>query len=470
MLGFGGVARCALPLLLRHLDLPYNNLMILDFEDKREELLPYLQKGAQFIHQRIDKENIQEVLEKYLSAGDIIIDLSTYIGCMDILNWCHNHNVLYVNTSIEVWDLEELKGQHFTGLTLYARHMNLRKMPDLNSKNGPTAVLDHGANPGLVSHFARLGLKDIAQKILQEKPQDPRRADLEKALSDENFARLGELTGTKVIHISERDTQIISDPKKTNEFVNTWSLDGLAEEAIAPAELGWGTHEKNIPPGSGIHNDGPQNQICLPQMGLDTWVRSWVPSGEIVGMVIRHGEAFTLSDYLTVWEDNKARYRPSVYYAYCPADYAINSVHEYKMRRFDLQPQKRIARDEIISGHDELGTLLMGHDYKSWWVGSILTIEEARKLLPGENATLVQVAISVVGAALWVINNPNRGLNVPEELPYDEILKIAKPYLGEFISAPVDWDPLKYQFPSYTKFAETPRDKSDVWQFQNFLD
>jgi homospermidine synthase len=34
----------------------------------------------------------------------------------------------------------------------------------------------------------------------------------------------------------------------------------------------------------------------LAQMGMNTWVRSWVPDCEIVGMAIRHGEAFGLSE------------------------------------------------------------------------------------------------------------------------------------------------------------------------------
>jgi homospermidine synthase len=57
-------------------------------------------------------------------------------------------------------------------------------------------------------------------------------------------------------------------------------------------------------------------------MGINTWVRSWVPDYSIVGMVVRHGEAFTISDKLTVWEGKKAVYRPTVHYAYCPCDEA----------------------------------------------------------------------------------------------------------------------------------------------------
>src|SRR5919202_4770919 len=99
--------------------------------------------------------------------------------------------------------------------------------------------------------------------------------------------------------------------------------------------MGWGTHELTLPPGARLHNSGPRNQICLTSYGINTWVRSWVPCGEIVGMVVRHGEAFTISDHLTVWDGDRPVYRPTVHYAYCPADVAIMSMHELEMRRWE---------------------------------------------------------------------------------------------------------------------------------------
>ena len=110
-------------------------------------------------------------------------------------------------------------------------------------------------------------------------------------------------------------------------------------------------------------------------MGINTWVRSWVPDYCIRGMVVRHGEAFTISDRLTVWEDGRAVYRPTVHYAYCPADVAIASLNELRGYDYQLQPKVRIMSDEIISGSDILGALLMGHAYNSWWIGSDLSIE-----------------------------------------------------------------------------------------------
>ena len=70
-------------------------------------------------------------------------------------------------------------------------------------------------------------------------------------------------------------------------------------------------------------------------------------------MVVRHGEAFSISDRLTVWEDGKAVYRPTVHYAYCPCDAAINSLHELEMRQYKLQEKQRIMNDEIIKGADD---------------------------------------------------------------------------------------------------------------------
>ena len=69
--------------------------------------------------------------------------------------------------------------------------------------------------------------------------------------------------GVKVIHCSERDTQITDQPKQVDEFVNTWSIEGLREEGITTAEMGWGTHEKQLPP-AGLPSSRRAAQPNLP--------------------------------------------------------------------------------------------------------------------------------------------------------------------------------------------------------------
>ena len=217
-----------------------------------------------------------------------------------------------------------------------------------------------------------------------------------------------------MIHISERDTQISNLPKAVNEFVNTWSIEGFYEEGTAPAEMGWGTHERRLPKNAHTPIGGPGNQIFLAQPGMRTFVHSWVPAGgPIIGMVVRHAESFTISDHLTVWEQTiegeRPTYRPTVHYAYLPCDDAHPEPARAAMRNFELQPRLRIMSDEITDGIDELGVLLMGHGLNAWWTGSQLDIHETRQLVRGQNATTLQVAASVLGGAGLDDQEPRRG-------------------------------------------------------------
>lgn len=473
ILGCGSVSQCLQPLILRHFDMDFKKLTVLDFEDMRHTVPDMLASGASYVQDRVRRENLPTLLGRYVGPNDLLIDLAWNIDSGEIIQWCHDNNVLYINTSVELWDpYEDAASIPPIERTLYVRHMALRQRAKSWAEPGPSAVVEHGANPGLVSHWTKVALEDIAQAMLDGragKLAAARRRALEDALAAGGYARLAMITGTKVIHISERDTQISDKPKEVNEFVNTWSIAGFHEEGVAPAEMGWGTHERRLPPGAQAHRYGPGNQICLAQMGMNTLVRSWVPMGEIIGMVIRHGEAFTISDHLTVWEDGRPIYRPTVHYAYLPADAALVSLHELKMRGYQLQPKLRIMTDEIISGRDELGVLLLGHDLNGWWVGSQLDIEETRRLVPRQNATTLQVAASALGAVFWMIRNPRRGLNVPDDLPHREVLEVASPYLGPCPSLQTDWTPLKNRFDPYAKFGKPLPREEDMWQFETFL-
>ncbi len=468
VLGCGSVSQCLQPLLLRHFEMDYSKLTIMDFEDLRHLIPDTLAAGANYVQERITPDNLAAVLGAQVGAGDLLIDLAWNIDAGDIIQWCHDHEVLYINTSVELWD------PYDTDLppaerTLYVRHMALRERVARWTKPGPTAVVEHGANPGLVSHWTKVALEDIAKTMINKGVSPAKHPSLEVALNAGDYARLAMLAGVKVIHISERDTQISNQPKEMDEFVNTWSIEGFREEGIAPAEMGWGTHERRLPNGAHTHRYGPGNQICLGQMGINTFVRSWVPMGEIIGMVVRHGEAFTISDSLTVWQGDKPIYRPTVHYAYHPADAALVSLHELKMRNYDLQPRLRIMNDDITEGKDELGVLLLGHDLNGWWTGSQLDIHETRQLVPGQNATTLQVAASVLGAVLWMIRNPQQGFNVPDNLPHCDVLNVANPYLGPCPSIQTDWTPLSNRYDPFTQFGKPLPRQEDMWQFDTFL-
>ena len=467
--GYGAVAECTLPILFRHIKVPAKNVTIMDFENRTEKLKPWTKKGVRFVRDRVTEENMGKLLKKYVGQGDILIDLAWNIDALEILQWCRDNGVMYINTSTELWDPYKT-GSHPTEKTLYHRHMNLRRMLKTWKTKGATAVIEHGANPGLISHFVKQGLLDIGKKLIADKKAKGAAAKKIAKLSEAgSFNELAQALGVKVIHCSERDTQITDQPKQVDEFVNTWSIEGFREEGTTTSELGWGTHEKTLPQYAYTHKEGPKNQICIARMGINTWVRSYVPGWDIQGMVVRHGEAFTISDKLTVWKNGKAVYRPTMHYAYCPCDEAISSLHEMRGYNYKLNVNQRIMNDEITSGADVLGALIMGHPYKSWWVGSDLSIEESRRLVPHQNATTMQVAISVTAALMWMIKNPMESVRVADDLPHDFILKVSKPYLGKWISKPYDWTPLKNRDTTFDKFAKPDLDPKDPWQFKNFL-
>ena len=99
--------------------------------------------------------------------------------------------------------------------------------------------------------------------------------------------------------------------------------------------------------------------------------------------------------------------------------------------------------DEIVRGTDELGVLLMGNPKGVYWYGSRLTIDEARRLIPHNNATSLQVTVSVLAGIIWAIENPRAGLVEAEYMDFARVLEIADPYLGEVVGVWGDWNPLK---------------------------
>jgi homospermidine synthase len=486
LLGCGSVGQCTLPLILRHIDMPAERITVVDFEDVRPKIEDALQAGVGFKRQRLTQENYRTMLPSLVGPGDLIVDLSWNVETLDMLRWCGEHDVRFINTSVEEWDpYGDIENKSPYERSLYSRQMRIRLLKTALASTGKplaTAIIDHGANPGLVNHFTKRALLEIAGEMVKTGLPAANRLttrDFERLIADAeaftqgSFARLSRATGTKVIHISERDTQISNVPKTVDEFVNTWSIEGFYEEGTAPAEMGWGTHERRLPKNAHVPLGGPGNQIFLAQPGVRTFVHSWVPAGgPIIGMVVRHAESFTISDHLTVWEDSiegfRATYRPTVHYAYMPCDNAVLSLYELTARNYRLQPKLRIMSDEITDGIDELGVLLMGHGLNAYWSGSQLDIHEARQLVAGQNATTLQVAASVIGGLVWMIRNPTRGILVPDELPYKEILDVAAPYLGPCPSVQTDWTPLASRSRLFSKWGAQAVTAEDLWQFSSF--
>jgi len=463
-IGFGGVGGSMPPLYVRHMTFAPKNITIVDKNAEKIKGAADKWPSIDFVKLEVNKQNYKSVLQKYLKPGDVLVDLAWYISTPDLITWCHENGVLFVNTAIESWLEEECKFMNKKCQPLYMAQVDLRNMAKGWKNKGPTAIISHGANPGWVSHAAKIGIRDWAKHLSSKNAASKKFARAHELAKAGKFAEAAKILDVQVIHIAERDTQRPTIPKRIDEFVNTWSVDGFISEGSQPAELGWGTHEHRLPADGREHAAGTRAAIYLMEPGAATRVRTWTPkAGHFHGFLITHSEAISLADYYTVHEDGKAVYRPTAHYAYHPSDSAVMSVHEFAGLNWRVQSSKRILRDEIADGIDELGVLLAGHAKNAYWYGSQLSIDEARALAPYNSATTLQVTVSVLAGWVWAMENPVAGVVEPDEMDYRRCLEVAMPYLGPVVGAYTDWTPLHDR----NRLFPEDIDATCPWQFQN---
>ena len=453
LVGFGSIGQGVLPLLLRHLGVRAERMTIVTAEDTGGAEAAQL--GVRVIHEALTRESYRRVLGPLLGRGDFLVNVSVNVSSLALVKLCWEKGSMYLDTCIEPWPGgytdPTLPAGRRTNYALREEALALRQ----GNERAPTAVLTHGANPGLVSHFVKQALLDIAADTGVEAGSPASRAE---------WGALARELGVRTIHIAERDTQVANTPKQPGEFVNTWSVDGFVSEGSQPSEIGWGTHERNFPRDGKRHESGSQAAIYLLQPGAGTRVRTWTPlAGSFHGFCITHAESISIADYLTVREGSQVLYRPTVHYAYHPCDAAVMSIHEFAGRNYLQQERQRLLREEITTGIDELGVLLAGHGKNAYWYGSQLSIEEARRLAPWNNATSLQVTAAVLSGVVWAIENPNRGIVEPDEMDFRRNLEICRPYLGPVVGRYSDWTPLHER----GRLFPEDIDVADPWQFKN---
>lgn len=461
MIGFGSIGRGTLPLIERHFTYDKSRLVVIAPDDENRALLD--ERGIRFIQEAVTRDNYMTMLAPLLTAGGgqgFCVNLSCDTGSRDLMEFCSSLGALYIDTVNEPW-----LGFYFDQTKGPAERSNyaLREMT-LAAKRArapgtPTAVSCCGANPGLASWLAKLALLNVAADLRLNVPEPTTRAE---------WASLMQTVGVKGIHIAERDTQRSRHPKPPGVFVNTWSVEGFIAEAVQPAELGWGTHERWMPDNAHTHQTGSQAAIYLMQAGAETKVRSWCPTpGPQYGFLVTHNESISIADYFTVRDESgNAVYRPTCHYAYHPCDDAVLSLHEMFGNAGRAQARHHIlGENEIVDGIDELGVLLYGHEKGAYWFGSQLSTEEARALAPYQTATGLQVTSSVLAGMVWALENPRSGIVEVEELDFRRCHEVQRPYLGPVRGYYTDWTPLDGR----PGFFPEEVDAEDPWQFRNFL-
>ncbi|CAG1019676.1 partial homospermidine synthase, partial [Burkholderiaceae bacterium] len=234
MLGYGSIGQGVLPLLLRYIEMRPEQILII--KPSANGLESANAQGVPHLLAPLNENNYRHALEPRVGRGDFVLNLSVDVSSKALIEFCRERGALYLDTCIEPWagaytDASRPPGER-TNYALREGVMALRR----TGERGPTAIVTHGANPGLVSHFVKRALLNLARDTGEATSAPP--------TSREGWARLAQRLGVKVIHIAERDTQVGRERKAPGEFVNTWSCDGFVSEGRQPAELGWGSHER----------------------------------------------------------------------------------------------------------------------------------------------------------------------------------------------------------------------------------
>src|SRR6202000_1940407 len=156
MIGYGSVGRCTMPLLERHFDMPMSRITVIDAVDASDAARRFIDAGLNYVVNPLYEHNLAKTLAKYVGKGDLILNLSVEVSSLAIVEWCQKAGVLYFDTCIEPWagyyDNAEIPEDQRTNYFL--RHSALEAGKRFK-KGGPSALLTHGANPGLISHFIK---------------------------------------------------------------------------------------------------------------------------------------------------------------------------------------------------------------------------------------------------------------------------------------------------------------------------
>lgn len=443
LFGIGGVGKCVLWLLDSFIKVDPKRVTMADQLDysNHPDVKYYLDRGSKYIVTDLNKS--ASILIGRLKAYDIVIDCTDNTDSVAIFEMTRKVNCHYINTSIEEpdnYDSLVKAGKEEFATTYQFGHNEINQIGLKYPNSDATAVLECGANPGMISHFAKHALMQMAKRSNRKSPY------LKACIKERRYNSLAKELGVEVIHVSETDSTVFLD-KGRREFCNTWCVNGLLSEYNWPAEFGWGSHEKALPKGAELVHD------CVIDTNIksrDLYVETYVPGEKFIGCVISHGEGLSLASYL-----KDSEYCPTVHYAYRFSPIVWRSIKKLGDKDSVPRENSHVVNnyEDKIEGTDTLGALLLTRGKKAFWCGSILSND--RDETGDYQGTLVQVAAPLLSCLSWMLKNPKRGWMFPEEVDTDYMIKSASPYLGEIVCDYVDYRPKSTQF---VKLRRTKRE------------
>ena len=408
-----------------------------------------------FIVADVNKENFKEVFGKYLNEGDLLIDFADTVGTKDFVMWCAQNNIMYINTGEADWSdnwysifEENLKKDKLKKSYKYIK--NICKYP---------IVLQHGNNPGLVSHFVKAGLEYIIEK------QYKKNKKLKEWLKNNQFNEIARYLKLRMIHVNDVDLQKITENFDDEKLYSTWCIDSFFFEMLSEATIDIGTHENIDYEQSCNLVDYENGFVELKQLAIEKQCKTMYPYGRFDGFLVPHEETITIAKGLEIEEEGKVVYRPSVMFIYSPCDLAKNYFEKAKVGIYEKNnsevlnnnvvrgytyPKKAeiVYSEKINEGTEYVGVLLIGEDFKPVWVGNRIEknfLYKTKKDSYWQTPTITPVAMSALSAVCWMLKNQDRGeILFPDDIEdYKEIIKKAEKYISKTIYKTIEKEELE---------------------------
>ena len=451
--GFGAVGKSFYEKVQKEIKFNENNYYVITAD--KSEFNAYINMGgmvANFVESNVSKDNFKEVFEKYLGEGDLLIDFADTVGTKDICKWCAEKNIMYINTGEADWPESwySILNENLLKNKLKEEYHNN------NFVNKYPIVLQHGNNPGLVSHFVKAGIEYIVNTQFKKNKK------LKKLIKDNKFNEAAKYLDIKMIHINDIDLQKINDVYNKDKMYNTWCIDSFFFEMLSESTIDIGTHERIDFEDKCKLVDYKNGFAELKTIAAETKCCTYYPNGEFEGFLVPHEETITIAKSLEVKEEGKVIYRPSVMFIYSPCEYARKYMKDAKVNDYPesnpqkpedcenkngvtitrgyLYPQKAeiVYKEKIESGTEYVGVLLIGENFKPVWVGNRIELSFLYKNLKDsywQTPTITPVAMSALSAICWMIKNKDKGdIYFPDDIPdYKYILKIAEKYISKTI-------------------------------------
>jgi homospermidine synthase len=419
ILGFGGVAKPVCYIFAKRY--PMREYILIDKRRITDEQIKIFgDKPVSRLEFHIKPEDLFDTMNYILKDGDIVCD---FFGCnetIDIIHACHlKKGIVYLNASME----ENILKPYPTQNALYQALFEFKK------KYNPTftGCIDAGANPGMITHFAILGIYSMAKEAIKNKIANYE--EIKLYLEKKDLAKLAQIMQVDVIHISEFE-QI--EPKDENKFkgivTNTWCIDSFHDEWFDKAEVSMGTHD--------IKDLSQENYFKIPMSEPPTvkcpyplYMKTASPNKIFTGKVVMHPETIEISKIFSNEE-----HIPTVAFVYHPS-----RLPRQILENKDWKELPSIIMDEStggpLSGRETMGATLISSrkDIMPRWFGSVVTCEQEREIGSNSNPTTLQVAAGVISHLLLALEEPERGLCMPHEFDSEKILQLAKPYLGTIV-------------------------------------